>query len=170
MGDVIARGWKGTCYGSSSPGHPGAAGRGLRRPHRLASDRPPGPARLPRAAGPAHRRLTSSLGVNAMTVHASWREAAACRDADPDLFFPIGTAGPALRQIQEAKRICRACPAQAPCLAWALDHGVGSGVWGGYTEAERRVLRRPRGQKSAVMLAGRDLHGPVGDLGAGMSL
>jgi WhiB family redox-sensing transcriptional regulator len=52
-----------------------------------------------------------------MTVHASWREAAACRDADPELFFPVGTAGPALRQIEEAKRICRACPAQAPCLA-----------------------------------------------------
>jgi Transcription factor WhiB len=53
-----------------------------------------------------------------MTVHASWCEAAACRDADPELFFPVGTAGPALRQIEEAKRICRTCPAQAPCLAW----------------------------------------------------
>jgi len=105
-----------------------------------------------------------------MTVRASWRAAAACQDADPDLFFPVSAAGPALRQIEEAKRICRACPAQAPCLAWALDHGVDSGVWGGYTEAERRALRRTRGQKSAVMLAGRDLHGPVGDLGAGMSL
>jgi len=78
-----------------------------------------------------------------MTAHVSWHEAAACRDADPDLFFPVGTAGPALRQTEEAKRICRACPAQAPCLAWALDHGVGSGVWGGATEAERRALRRP---------------------------
>jgi WhiB family transcriptional regulator, redox-sensing transcriptional regulator len=87
----------------------------------------------------------------AMTVHESWREAAACRDADPELFFPVGTAGPALRQTEEAKRICRACPAQAPCLAWALDQGVGSGVWGGATEAERRVLRRPaaRNQPSA---------------------
>ena len=46
-------------------------------------------------------------------------------------------------RVSQAKRICRACPAQAPCLAWALDHGVGSGVWGGATEAERRVLRRP---------------------------
>jgi WhiB family transcriptional regulator, redox-sensing transcriptional regulator len=75
-----------------------------------------------------------------MTVHASWREAAACRDADPELFFPVGTAGPALRQVEEAKRICRICPAQAPCLAWALDHGVRSGVWGGATEDERRAV------------------------------
>jgi WhiB family transcriptional regulator, redox-sensing transcriptional regulator len=76
-----------------------------------------------------------------MTVDVNWRETAACQDADPDLFFPIGAAGPALHQIEEAKRICRACPAQAPCLAWALDHAVGSGVWGGTTEDERRALR-----------------------------
>ena len=78
-----------------------------------------------------------------MTVHISWRDDAACRDADPDLFFPIGTAGPALRQIDQAKRICRACPAQTACLAWAIDHAVTSGVWGGTTEDERRAIRRP---------------------------
>jgi WhiB family redox-sensing transcriptional regulator len=37
----------------------------------------------------------------------SWRDAAACRDADPELFFPIGRAGPALRQIDQARRICK---------------------------------------------------------------
>jgi WhiB family transcriptional regulator, redox-sensing transcriptional regulator len=86
-----------------------------------------------------------------MTIRVSWREVAACRDADPDLFFPVGTAGPALRQIQEAKRICRACPAQAPCLAWALEHRVGVGVWGGTTDDERRAIRRPpeRNRRSA---------------------
>ena len=61
--------------------------------------------------------------------------------------FPIGTMGPALRQIDEAKRICRACPAQAACLAWAIEHGITSGVWGGTSEDERRVLRRPAGRK-----------------------
>lgn len=75
-----------------------------------------------------------------MTVRATWRDAA-CRHADPELFFPVGTAGPALRQIDEAKRICRACPAREACLAWALEHGVAAGVWGGTTENERRALR-----------------------------
>ena len=85
--------------------------------------------------------------VRTMTVRTDWRDDAACRDADADLFFPVGTMGPALRQIDEAKRICRACPARAACLAWAIDHGITSGVWGGTTEDERRALRQPAEKK-----------------------
>ena len=85
--------------------------------------------------------------IGVMITVTSWRLDAACRASDPDLFFPVGTIGPALSQIDEAKRICRACPAQAACLAWATDHGVTSGVWGGTTEEERRVLRRPAEKK-----------------------
>lgn len=76
-----------------------------------------------------------------MTVRTDWRKDAACRDTDPDLFFPIGTAGASLRQIEEAKRICRICPAHVQCLAWALDTGVADGVWAGTTPDERRMIR-----------------------------
>jgi WhiB family redox-sensing transcriptional regulator len=76
-----------------------------------------------------------------MTVHMNWCEDVACRNADPDLFFPIGTIGAALRQMEEAKRICRACPVQIQCLAWALENGVADGVWGGTTPDERRIIR-----------------------------
>jgi WhiB family redox-sensing transcriptional regulator len=76
-----------------------------------------------------------------MTACANWRDNAACRDADPELFFPTGTAGPALHQIGEAKRICQACSAQIQCLAWALGNGITDGVWGGITEDERRAMR-----------------------------
>lgn len=58
-----------------------------------------------------------------MTARMRWREDAACRDAGPDLFFPIGTTGVALGQIEEAKQICRICPAQVQCLAWVLEKG-----------------------------------------------
>ncbi|MFJ3222477.1 WhiB family transcriptional regulator [Streptomyces sp. NPDC086783] len=71
-----------------------------------------------------------------------WRESAACRTADPDLFFPIGNTGPALLQIQEAKAVCRGCPVQDACLEWALDSEQTQGVWGGTSEDERRALRR----------------------------
>jgi WhiB family transcriptional regulator, redox-sensing transcriptional regulator len=80
-------------------------------------------------------------------VSTDWRDYAACRDADPDLFFPLGTSGASLPQIEEAKQICRTCPVCAPCLRWALKNGD-AGVWGGTTEDERRSyreLRRLRG-------------------------
>ena len=51
-----------------------------------------------------------------MSAQVHWRDAAACRQTGPDLFFPIGDSGPALRQIDEAKRICHACPVRARCL------------------------------------------------------
>jgi WhiB family redox-sensing transcriptional regulator len=58
-----------------------------------------------------------------------WRHDAACRDVDPELFFPIGNTGPALLQIDEAKHVCRRCPAIEACLQWALESGQDAGVW-----------------------------------------
>lgn len=71
-----------------------------------------------------------------------WRVRAACRDTDPDLFFPVGTTGLALEQIAAAKAVCNACDAQAACLEFALATNQESGVWGGTSEEERRKLRK----------------------------
>lgn len=71
-----------------------------------------------------------------------WRQSAACREEDPDLFFPVGTSSPALMQTEEAKRVCRRCPVREQCLRWALDTAQDFGVWGGADEEERRALRR----------------------------
>ncbi len=71
-----------------------------------------------------------------------WRHHALCRDEDPELFFPIGTAGPAAVQVEEAKVVCRRCAVLGDCLAWALETGQDSGVWGGTSEDERRALAR----------------------------
>jgi WhiB family redox-sensing transcriptional regulator len=70
-----------------------------------------------------------------------WRCAAACRHADPELFFPEGTAGPALRQTDQAKQVCMTCPVRGACLSWALRHGVEFGVWGGKDPEQRRAMR-----------------------------
>ncbi|MFC4950728.1 WhiB family transcriptional regulator [Pseudonocardia sp. GCM10023141] len=56
----------------------------------------------------------------------------------------VGTSGPALVQIAEAKAVCARCPVTAECLGWALASGQDSGVWGGLTDAERRDLRARR--------------------------
>ncbi len=71
-----------------------------------------------------------------------WRTFAACQDTDPDLFFPVGTTGPAIEQIEQAKAVCATCDAQEPCLEFAMSTNQDSGVWGGTSEEERRKLRR----------------------------
>lgn len=71
-----------------------------------------------------------------------WRVDAACRDTDPDLFFPVGTTGPAIEQIASAKAVCGECDAQSECLEFALATNQDSGVWGGTSEEERRMIRR----------------------------
>ena len=86
--------------------------------------------------------LASSITLGA--APADWRDDALCRDTDPELFFPVGTTGNALVQIDNAKEVCGECPSSQGCLDFALDTNQDSGVWGGLTEEERRVIRRKR--------------------------
>ncbi|CAL9355099.1 WhiB family transcriptional regulator [Streptomyces sp. enrichment culture] len=76
-----------------------------------------------------------------------WRKRAACRDEDPDLFFPIGTTGPALIQTRQAKSVCERCPVREACLRFALETRQEIGVWGGTSESERRLLARRAGRR-----------------------
>ncbi len=77
-----------------------------------------------------------------LALNADWRHLSACRDSDPNLFFPIGTTGPAVEQIAAAKAICAQCSVQEECLQYALETNQESGVWGGYAEEDRRRLRK----------------------------
>ncbi len=77
-----------------------------------------------------------------MLTVTDWRDLAACRDSEPALFFPVGTTGPALDLIDEAKAICGQCSVKEECLMYALETNQEAGVWGGYAEDERRRLRK----------------------------
>ena len=81
-----------------------------------------------------------------------WRHLALCRDEDPELFFPIGTTGPAATQVEEAKQVCRRCTVVDDCLSWSLETGQDAGVWGGTSEDERRALKR-RGVRARLSTA-----------------
>ncbi|WP_331762786.1 WhiB family transcriptional regulator [Streptomyces anulatus] len=106
--------------------------------------------------------MTNSLIVNALyapaanlPVNTNWRANAVCQDEDPDLFFPIGTTGPAVVQAEEAKAVCRRCPVMEICLQWALVSGQDHGVWGGTDEEDRRRIkhrtaRRRQANKTAA--------------------
>ncbi|MYV42994.1 WhiB family transcriptional regulator [Streptomyces sp. SID1328] len=74
---------------------------------------------------------------------------AACRDEDPELFFPIGDTGLAVLQEEEAKAVCRRCPRMESCLQGALERGEAAGVWGGLSEKERRRIKRRAARERA---------------------
>lgn len=74
-----------------------------------------------------------------------WQEEAACRDADPDLFYYRDMERGEHRRKRElaAKKICKSCPVLNTCAAFALDNVEVYGIWGGLTEKDRqRVLGR----------------------------
>ncbi len=82
------------------------------------------------------------LGVHHQrTGGGNWRDEAACRVEDPELFFPVGDDGPALVQVAEAKAVCARCAVVAECLSYALV-AISDGVAGGLTAEERAQLRR----------------------------
>lgn len=66
-----------------------------------------------------------------------WITMAACRSADPDLFFPAAKAGQSTEQIARAKAVCAGCPVRRQCLAFALQTRQADGIWGGLTREER---------------------------------
>ena len=72
----------------------------------------------------------------ATSAPAGWRDRAACRDTDLDLFFP-GRG----ESAEPARRVCAACPVRQPCLDYAISHGITHGIWGGLAERDRRALR-----------------------------
>lgn len=84
------------------------------------------------------------------TDRPGWMEAANCSGIDPDVMFPVEKIGPT---VATAKAICRGCDVQAECLAHALTVGEPYGVWGGFTESERRSMRR-RQRRALITGAG----------------
>ena len=74
-----------------------------------------------------------------------WMSRSACRQMDPELFFPIAAvARQAARQAAAAKAVCGRCAVRADCLSYALEI-MPEGIWGGTTQDERRAGLRPSG-------------------------
>jgi hypothetical protein len=62
------------------------------------------------------------------TVDTAWREHASCRFTGPDLFFPAGSTGGAVDEIQAAKAVCQACQVRGACLQFALETRQENGI------------------------------------------
>ena len=72
-----------------------------------------------------------------------WRSLGACRDEDPELFFPV-PRGSGRAQLERAKAVCARCRVRAQCLSFAIETVQDHGVWGGMSEEERRAHRGAR--------------------------
>src|SRR5579862_4450460 len=62
-----------------------------------------------------------------------WMADALCHEYHGVDFFPGAGKSPA-----PALAVCRACRVTSECLAHALEHRIGDGVWGGTSEAQRK--------------------------------
>lgn len=82
----------------------------------------------------------------------SWRDDAACRGVDPDLFYPPKGSPVA---YEPARALCASCPVAADCLDYALatfDQKDDCGMWAGTTPMQRRDIRKERGIQATSLL------------------
>ncbi|MGH3876502.1 MAG: WhiB family transcriptional regulator [Actinophytocola sp.] len=69
--------------------------------------------------------------------NTDWMRAGLCAQTDPEEFFP-GKGS----DVRAAKAVCAGCPVIDQCRAYALGRSDLSGIWGGTSERERKMLRR----------------------------
>ncbi|QOL54517.1 WhiB family transcriptional regulator [Bifidobacterium longum subsp. longum] len=72
---------------------------------------------------------------------SGWRDKAACRDMDPDLFFPTTSSEERL-----ALKACAQCPAICECARYAAEHALINGyplqgIWGGINRSKGKNYR-----------------------------
>jgi len=92
----------------------------------------------------------------------TWRKRAACLNEDPELFFPIGNTGPAFRQIENAKAVCRRCEVVDTCLKWARVRS-GGGSLGRTVRRRAAHPQTPKGPRPPA-LQGRRGYGPTKEI------
>jgi hypothetical protein len=110
----------------------------------------------------AHRNTTTGRAEPALVVEddgrQAWLDQAACRDLDPERFFPESGEH---TKAAEAKAICGSCQVRDQCLdlavkaAGGLDHD--HGVFGGILPAERSRLRGNTFPEPSVLRERREL-------------
>lgn len=72
----------------------------------------------------------------------NWREDAACKGLNPELFHPARG-----EDAYQAIAVCAGCLVVEQCLHFALSNGIKVGIYGGKSERQRRMLRRDYKQK-----------------------
>jgi len=67
-----------------------------------------------------------------------WMARGACKDVDPEWFFPgAGSAN----EYANARKVCASCPVRSECFQYAMANIGLFGMWGGTSEKERSERR-----------------------------
>jgi WhiB family transcriptional regulator, redox-sensing transcriptional regulator len=66
-----------------------------------------------------------------------WVDRAACIGEDPEMFFETDAV-----MMARARAMCSGCPVAVDCLTTALENSSVDGIWGGFTEGQRRRIRQ----------------------------
>ena len=83
--------------------------------------------------------MTLNVATTPHRASIEWRMSAACRSAEPELFFPVSAGGRSAAETERAKAVCARCPVRRECLQFALATRQAYGIWGGMSEGERRT-------------------------------
>lgn len=70
-----------------------------------------------------------------------------CAQVDPEIFFPEKGGS-----TKDAKKVCAACiysQGENKCLQAALEREERFGIWGGFSERERRAIKNARSKAAA---------------------
>jgi WhiB family transcriptional regulator, redox-sensing transcriptional regulator len=86
-------------------------------------------------------------------VDDQWRTRAACRGMPVSMFY---NPNPWIQRT--AHTVCRGCPVQDPCLAYALSTNERHGIWSGTSYKDRRRIRVRLGIKTKAPRHPDDLH------------
>jgi len=72
----------------------------------------------------------------------------ASSDFDPDTWFPEAVRNQEVRAEDTfiARTLCGSCVHKVDCLQFALDNGIGDGIWGGLLPEERRQADQSKSQ------------------------
>src|SRR5690242_1092783 len=77
------------------------------------------------------------LDLDELVHRPAFHADAACKESSANFFPRVG------EDSRPAKAVCHTCLVQDECRAWALAQGTTlSGIWGGTTGLERRMMRR----------------------------
>lgn len=87
---------------------------------------------------------TGTLDILPALRSPAWMREAACRGADPELFFTHPGRPSEPQRAAEAVGVCNRCPVRPECLLWAFRTADRWAILGGKTPKERKAIMRAR--------------------------